>query len=296
MKLPGLKRATKQNRTPTLSVLISSPEDIDVCRNAEVDIYFQLPGGFKNQKTQLIELFKQNSALTPWFPSILIGDDYLAALEFLEQLHPALIATNNTGVAYEAYKKRIPWIAGPSLNIANSYSLLCLKENFNCKGAFLTNEISCMQMKPIREPGGFSLYYTIYQPVELMSSRQCLFHQVTRCEKHAIDQSCLPQCEKTSTITNLKGERFLIEKSKGNYHRIFSAANMLNTDVFSEVPDCFTGFSIDLRHIKTETITTVGKTTLIALFKAHLSADARATQQLITHIRPAQNKQYESGL
>ena len=42
-----------------------------------------------------------------------------------------LIATNNTGIAYEAYKKGIPWIAGPYLNIVNSFSLMCLKEKFN---------------------------------------------------------------------------------------------------------------------------------------------------------------------
>jgi putative protease len=244
----------------------------------------------------LLELFTQNSAIIPWFPSILIGDDYIAALEFLEQLQPTRIVTNNIGIGFEASKKGISWIAGPHLNIANSYSLLNLKESFNCHGAFLSNEINRRQIRQIRKPKDFSLYYTIYQPIVLMTSRQCLFHQVTRCEKHAIDQSCIPQCEKTATITNLKGERFLVEKSKGNYHRIFSANNMLNTDVVGDVPDRFSSFFIDLTDIKTGTNISVDKAALISLFKQHLSGDSRATQQLKIHIQPTQNKQYESGL
>lgn len=296
VELPVLKRAITQNETPTLSVLINSPKDIDVCCDADVDLYFQLPSGFKSQKTQLLELFTENSAIILWFPSILIGDDYIAALEFLEQVQPARIVSNNTGIGFEASKRGISWIAGPHLNIANSYSLLNLKENFNCHGAFLSNEISRAQIRQIRKPKDFSLYYTIYQPIVLMTSRQCLFQQVTGCEKHAIDQSCILQCEKMATITNMKGERFMVEKSKGNHHRIFSATNMLNTDVVADVPHHFSSFFIDLTDIKTETNLTVDKPTLIFLFKQHLSGDAQATQQLKTHIQPTHNKQYESGL
>lgn len=296
VELPVLKRTNNNDQTPTLSVLISSPKDIDICRSTDVDLYFQLPSGFKSQKTELLQLFKKNSAIIPWFPSILIGDDYNAALEFLEQLQPKRIVTNNTGVAYQAYKSGVCWIAGPYLNIANSYSLLNLKENYNCHGAFLSNEISRAQIRQIRKPKNFSLYYTIYQPMVLMTSRQCLFHQVTGCEKHTIDQSCISQCEKLGSITNLKGEQFMVEKSKGNYHRVFSGVNMLNADIVADVPHRFSSFFVDLSDIKTETISTVDKITLISLFKQHLSGNSQATQQLKAHIQPTQNKQYANGL
>ena len=76
---------------------------------------------------------------------------------FLRQLHPQLIVTNNTGIAYEAYQRGIRWIAGPYLNLANSFSLLCLKENFNCFGAFISNEISQTQMRQLNKPDNFEL-------------------------------------------------------------------------------------------------------------------------------------------
>jgi putative protease len=294
--LPVLERLINQNQVPRLSVLISSPKDIKTCCDAAVDLYFQLPSGFKCQKDQLLQLFTENSEIIPWFPSILIGDDYSAALEFLDQLQPKRLVTNNTGIGFEASKKGISWIAGPQLNIVNSYSLLCLKENFSCQGAFLSNEINRGQIRQIRKPKDFNLYYTIYQPVVLMTSRQCLFHQVTGCEKHKIGKSCIPQCEKTATITNMNGELFMVEKSRGNYHRVFSATNMLNTDVVADVPDHFFSFLIDLTDIKTATNPTMDKSTLISLFKQHLSGNPQATLQLKNHIQPTQNKQYESGL
>ena len=296
VEVPVLKRDSVQNQTPTLSVLISSPMDIDICKDSDLELYFQLPSSFKNQKTQLLALFKENSALIPWFPSILIGEDYIAALEFLEQLQPKQIVTNNTGIAFEANKKGIQWIAGPHLNIANSYALLCLKENYNCHGAFLSNEISRGQIRQIRKPKDFKLYYTIYQPIVLMTSRQCLFHQVTGCEKLKIGQSCLTQCEKMATITNVKGEMFMVEKSKGNYHRIFNAINMLNTDVVADISEHFSSLFIDLTDIKTETNCAVDKPSLIALFRQHLGGDSHATQQIKTSLHPTQNKQYEIGL
>ena len=296
VKLPNLKRTPNHNQTPTLSILISSPKDIDVCRDTDVDLYFQIPSSVRSQKTQLIQLFQENSALIPWFPSILIGDDYIAALELLEQLQLNAIVTNNTGIAYEAFKNDIPWIAGPMLNIANSYAVLCLKENFNCHGAFLSNEISRWQIGQIRKPNDFSFYYTIYQPALLMTTRQCLFHQVKGCHKSKIDEHCIPNCQKTAHITNIKRDRFLVEKSKGNFHRIFNATNMLNTDVAADMPNDFSSFLIDLTQIKTETILKADNPTLIDLFKAHLNGNSQATQELKTHIYPTQNKQYERGL
>ncbi len=196
INVPVLKKHNTPINKPTLSVLISSYKDIDICNDASVDVYFQLPNSFKMEDVMLTDLFKKNKNLIPWFPPILIGDDYMSAVQFLEQLKPKRIVTNNTGIAFEAYKKGIQWIAGPKLNIANSYSLLCLKENFNCYGSFLSDEISKQQMMSVKKPEDFKLYCSIYQPMVLMTSRQCLIHQVSGCEKDKMDDSCIQQCEK----------------------------------------------------------------------------------------------------
>ncbi len=296
INVPVLKKHNTQKIKPALSVLISSHKDIDICNDASVDVYFQLPNSFKNEDAVLTDLFKKNKNLIPWFPSILIGDDYLAAVDFLEQIQAKRIVTNNTGIAFEAYKKGIPWIAGPNLNIANSYSLLCLKENFNCYGSFLSNEISKQQMMSIKKPEDFMLYYSIYQPMVLMTSRQCLFHQVTGCEKYKIDDSCIQQCEKQSSITNLKKETFIIEKTKGNYHSVYNASNLLNTDVVTDIPDLFSSFFIDLSDIKTETKIELDKASIIEVFKKHLSGNSDSTQQLQHIIHSSNNIQYKDGI
>lgn len=296
VNLPSLKRHKISINKPKLSVLISSKKDISLCNDPELNVYFQLPNSFKTKSKDFIDLFKNNLNLTPWFPSVLIGDDYLAAIEFLEQIQPKQIVTNNTGIAFEAYKKEISWIAGPSLNLTNSYALKCLKETFNCSGAFLSNEISKQQMIAIKKPEEFHLYYSIYHPIVLMTSRQCLFHQVSGCEKNKIDDSCIQVCEKNSTITSLNKTTFMLEKAKGNYHTVYNASNVLNLEVISDFPQLFSGYMIDLRDVTTETKLTLDTQDLTDLFNSLLKGNTKAKEQLKQSIFPTINTQYKKGI
>jgi len=294
--LPVLKKQSTVKIKPRLSILISSPKDVLLCKDNSVDIYFQLPNSFKNKSAEFIDLFSNNEKLIPWFPSVLIGEDYTAALDLLHQLQTKFIVTNNTGIAYEAYKIGMDWIAGPYLNMTNSYSLLALKENFNCSGSFISNELKYTQIKDIKKPNDFDLYYSMYHPIMMMTSRQCLFHQVTGCEKNIIDDSCIKECEKYSSIKNLKNENFFIEKTKGNYHCVYNAVNLLNTDIIRDMPGHFSSFLIDLRDIKTETNIEMNKANIIELFKNHLSGNSDTTQQLEQIIHPSINTQYKKGI
>ncbi len=294
--LHALKKPTPVKIEPRLSVLISSPKDVLLGEDSSIDVFFQLPNSLKNKAPELIDLFNSNEHLIPWFPSILLGEDYTIAVDFLHQFKGKMIVTNNTGIACEAYKMGIDWIAGPYLNLTNSYSLLALKENFNCSGSFISNELKYTQIKSIKKPDNFDLYYSIYHPIVLMTSRQCLFHQVTGCKKSRIDGSCIQQCEKASTITNLKQDSFMIEKTKGNYHRIYHSANFLNTSILKDLPDHFASFLIDLRDIKTETKIELDKASIIQLFKDHLRGNSNAAQQLEHIIHPSINTQYKEGI
>lgn len=294
VNIPVIKKHSNKENKPTLSVLISSANDVGICKVTDADIYFQLPGSFKIK--EFVELFNKNKKLIPWFPSVLIGEDYRLAVEFLRVLQPLLIVTNNTGIAMEACSQGIEWIAGPYLNVSNSYSLLSLKENFNCSGAFLSNEISKQQMLAVKKPEDFKLYYSIYHPILLMTSRQCLFHQVSGCKKNKIDNTCIQQCEKSSSITNLKKDTFIIEKTKGNYHEVYNATNLLNTEIIKDLADLFSSFFIDLRDIKTETEIKQDKISIIRLFENHISGNPDSTQQLKHLISPSDNTQYKKGI
>lgn len=294
--IPAIKKQNDQKEKPTLSALISSPKDIDICNDSSADVYFQLPNSFKNELAEYVDLFKRNQKLIPWFPSILIGEDFKSAVEFLRQTQAKLIVTNNTGIAFEAYKRGTTWIAGPYLNMVNSYGLLSLKENFNCYGSFLSNEISKEQIMSVKKPDDFKLYYSIYHPIILMTSRQCLFHQVVGCEKSTIDDSCIQHCEKLASITNLKKETFSIKKKKGNYNEVYHSTHMLNTDIIHDIPNLFNGFFIDLRDIKTNTKMELDKAEIIKLFNKHISGSPDSKHQLQLNIHPTSSTQYKKGI
>ena len=294
--VPFLKKQSTSKIKPSLAVLISSQKDLYLCSETSADIFFQLPGCFKNNYSEFIDLFIKNKKLIPWFPAVLIGENYTAALDFLEEVQPELIVTNNSGIAYEAHKKGIPWIAGPYLNIVNSFSLLCLKENFKCYGSFISNEISKNQIQRIINPDNFKLYYSIYHPILLLTSRQCLFHQVIGCEKNSIDEECLQTCSKASSITSLNMVSLFIEKTKGNYHCIYNNNNFLNTDIVTDFPDMFSSFLIDLRDIKTETRVETDKSSIIKIFENLLSGNHDAEKELKQIIHPSTNAQYQKGI
>jgi putative protease len=299
--VPFLKKQRPLETRPALGVLISSQKDLSLCSETAADIYFHLPNCFKKERLatqsfELVDLFLENRKLIPWFPSVLIGENYAAAADFLQLVKPDRIVTNNTGIAYQAGRLGIPWIAGPYLNAVNSFSLLCLKEKFNCSGAFISNEISKYQVKSIIRPADFKLYYSIYHPALLLSSRQCLFHQVIGCEKNSVDAQCFQMCNKSASITNLKNVPLLINKTKGNYHCIYHNHHYLNTDIVKDIPGTFSSFLIDLRDIATETNTQADKTGIITLFENLLNGKPDSESILKQMIHPTTAAQYIKGI
>jgi len=296
VKLPALKKQDNKQTKASLSVLISSEEDLKLCKQSTVAIYYQIPNALSYYLQNCIRIFKEKKQIIPWFPSILIGEDYQAAIAFLREIQPKIIVSDNSGIAYEANKMGINWIAGPHLNLINSYSLLCLKEMLNCNGAFLSNEINQHQISKIKKPKNFELYYSIYHPLVLMTSRQCLFHQVIGCEKNKMDEQCLPTCNNSTSIINKQDKSFFIEKTKGNYHHIYNGIYYLNTAIVTDIPNLFSGFFIDLRDIKTETTVEIDKVELISHFENYINGDADSAKQIHRNIHPSTNSQYIKGI
>ena len=178
--------------------MISSEEDLAFCQHANTKIYYKIPSCIGSQWDELVKLFKANKKLVPWFSAVIIGDDYNSTLKFIDAIKPVLLVTDNTGIAFAAYEKSIPWIAGPGLNTTNSYSLKVFKEEFNAVGAFISSEINKLQIQRIVKPADFKLYYCIYNPIVLMTTRQCLFKQTVGCNKIKMDHSCISTCCKNS--------------------------------------------------------------------------------------------------
>ncbi|MDD2386103.1 MAG: U32 family peptidase [Bacteroidales bacterium] len=294
--LPVLKNYPNLNTPAKLSVLINSEKDLNICNETDANIYFQLPACLKNGISDYENLFAENKKLIPWFPSVIIGKDYDSAVQLLSSVKPSCIVTNNLGIAYQAYRNGIKWIAGPYLNIINSYSLINLKENLNCVGAFISNEINQNQIKSLNKPDEFKLFYSIYHPIVLMTSRQCLFHQVTGCEKHRLDDDCMIHCSRSATITNLKNQTLIIEKSPGNYHKIYNAENYLNTDIITDIPNMFSEFLIDLCDVKTETIIATDKSEIVKYLQNIINGQSNIDKKLNQIISKTTKIQYKKGI
>jgi putative protease len=289
-----------------LSILICDESDLDLTHVTDADIYFKLPDAYKRDCTKYIDFFNDNPRLIPWFPSVLIGKDFDVALNILEQVKPELIVTNNTGIANRAIELGIKWIAGPFLNTTNSYALLAIKEAFNCEGAFISNEINHQQMKTIARPENFKLIYSIYHPILLMTSRQCFFQQSVGCEKPRIDNGCMLSCDKSTSITNLKGISFAIDKQKAGYPSIYNDDQFLNMEIINDLAQLYDGFMIDLTNIGSGDRVSPEKSLLIEQFEQLLMVDGNANEcsdkqlniktTLNELVPESTNVQYHNGL
>ena len=269
---------------------------MNLCDETDADIYFKLPESLKKDCTKHIELLLEHPRLIPWFPAVLIGKDYDESVKILEQVKPKRIVTNNTGIAYQAFEKGIEWIAGPFLNTTNSYALLTMKESLNCAGAFISNEISKTQIRNISRPENFKLLYSIYHPILMMTSRQCFFQQTVGCNKPSIEDGCMLKCEKATTITNVKGVSFAIDKQKGGYPSIYNDEQFLNLDIIDDLSGLFDEFFIDLTNIGAGSKAEQDKVQLVHYFDGLLNGDKNVASQLNELITVSTNAQYSQGL
>ncbi|TON30710.1 U32 family peptidase [Vibrio parahaemolyticus] len=295
--LPALPQPEPRQGAPKLSVLISSAQEAMLCEYHDIDVYYQLPMGLSGELSAMIELFQANPMLKPWFPAILIGEDYHAARVFLETIQPELLITNNSGVSMIAKELGLGWVAGPQMNTVNSYAFKCLQDEFAASGAFVSNELNMKQIRHIKRPKNMRSFYSIYHPNTLLTSRQCLFQQTEGCRKVKVNKGCLKRCDKRTSIINLKDNPYVVQKQKGSHNSIYSEHNVLNLQVLHDLPQLFTDVLIDLRDIQTETKVSASKPELIDAFLALLEEYSEQTvQTLNAMIQPTANAQYLKGL
>lgn len=295
--IPQLTQPDPIQGAPKLSVLVSSAQDAMLSEYQNVDVYYQLPMGLAGELTAMVELFQANPALKPWFPAILIGDDFQAARNFLETIQPELLITNNSGVGMIALELDLDWVAGPQMNTTNSYALKCLQEEFSASGAFISNEVNMKQMRHIKRPQSMRSFYSIYHPNTLLTSRQCLFQQTEGCRKVKVNKGCLKRCDKRTSIINLKDNPYVLQKQRGSHNSLYGEHHVLNLQVLQDLPQLFTDVLIDLRDIQTETKLSVSKPELIDAFLQQLTESSEHNMQTIQQmVHPTTNAQYLKGL
>ncbi len=290
--LPRIESVPVPRKKPKLAALLSDLDNLSDIDD-DIELYYPLPETLHAESESAIALLQQFPRLVPYFPAIIIGKDFEAAKKLLDEVNPRRIVTNNSGVGFLAYQRGIEWLAGPQMNLSNSYALKCLKDEFNCSGAFISNELNHKQLKRIVAPEEFELHYSIYHPNALMVSRQCLFHQTVGCRRKRFDARCLTKCEKTASILNLKDSAFVLDKQKGHHNVVYAEHNTLNTEILEQPSNDFDGLMVDLRPIKTHTQQTTNTASLVKEFKLAIAGERH---NLHGQLQPTCNKQYKKGL
>ena len=130
----------------------------------------------------------------------------------------------------------------------------------------------------------------------MMTSRQCFFQQTVGCKKPSIEDGCMLKCEKATTITNVKGISFAIDKQQGGYPSIYNDEQFLNLDVVNDLSDLFDEFFIDLTNIGAGSKAEQDKTQLIEHFEKLLQGNQEAGIRLNEMITVSTNAQYRQGL
>lgn len=104
------------------------------------------------------------------------------------------------------------------------------------------------------------------------------------------------KCTKATTITNIKGVSFAVDKQKGGYPSIYNHEQFLNVDIVSDLTDLFDEFFIDLTNIGAGSKVEQDKAQLITHFENLLNGDDQARQQLSNMISVTTDAQYSQGL
>lgn len=294
ISLPKIPRHHVEHKTK-VSILLSSAEQATSLKGVDGCLYYQLPSVLEDQVDQLVETISTNN-LIPFFPSLLMEDQYHAADLLLKKLQPQTLVTNNLGVGRLAQKLGIDWIAGPHINVANHYSMRCLQEKLGCCGAFVSSELNASQIRALHAPDNFSLHYNLYGPLLLFSTRQCLIQPVHGCEKEVMDDLCLIHCQKMATIETKDKGSILVRKDKGQFSSLYNNHNFFNLDIVGDIPAKFSHFMVDLREIETETQLSLGPEDFIALVGQYVAGDDSAKELLKESIHPTTHCQYIRGV
>lgn len=162
-------------------------------------------------------LINRHQHITPFFSSILIGEDFTRAVELLKKLDGRPIIADNSGIADVASRSGIQWIAGPAFNIVNSYAIEALLNIKGFCGVFLSPEFAEKERGPVKIPPQIEVWSALNVQRTLMTTRQCLVRNISGCNKKVCDDMCLLNCDRTATITNAQGKQFVVVKKPGFY-------------------------------------------------------------------------------
>lgn len=294
--LPERTANTVANAAPELVILIDDEKDMHMQRSATTRLFFELPVTAGENSHYYGDLFSRYPDVYPWFPAILIDEDYTAACRLLHRLHPKLILSDNSGIGREANRAAIPWVAGALLNSTNSYALEALKKHGGCSGACISPELSREQMQMIVPPEQFASWYLVYSPLMLMNTRQCLIRNCQHCPQQEIVDVCIRRCSKKLTVHDTHHNPFYLVKRPGFYQQVYNGRHYCNLAVVEDMQPSAATFVADMRRIPSQTVLGGSREILVEHLEGYIAGDSSRKVQLEKMVQTTTAGQYTRGL
>ncbi len=280
-----------------LALLLDDPALLaDIPAGVNIKTLFHLPAD-PDVLNKVESLFMRHACLIPWFSSILIGEQFEAACQFLDR-HPFVeIVTDNSGIAWYASERGIPWVAGPLLNGSNGYGLEFFQQH-GAAGAFLSSELSEKQVSFTTVPEGMQIWSVLISPVLLMKTRHCIVRNCTFCGKEVMDSTCIPCCDKSVEIKDSQGNSILVVKKPGDYNALYRRNPVLNLHAQDGRPPGIT--LLDLRNPASQILEEIQLKELIELALQVLSPPDNLTElsgvELLLKKIPSLSRRIAGGL
>lgn len=295
IEVPRQKKPRSASAAITLSILTNEVSDLELIRAADTQICFELPMNAGEFPDRYRELFSEHPERIPWFPAIAIGRYYDSLVHLFEQLSPQRIVSDHTGIGWHAGRSGVPWIAGPHCNCTNSYTMRFLQEYAGCSGAFVSHELSKVQMHELQHPDAFTCWYTLFAPLLLMNTRQCIIRNCTGCKKEYADDNCMATCMSSTDIADDRNNVFHLVKRPGFYNQVYNHRHYFNPAVISDIAVSQAVVLIDIRTIPAKTEVRCSRQELIVLCEGLCSGTVTASQlrEVVLHTT---NAQYTRGI
>ncbi len=214
--IPLIEHSSSSNRKIKRAVFVDTIEGGFRQEKSGGETFLIIPNSIRDVAATAA-MINDNRGVTPFFSSILIGDDFSKALELLHSLDGRPIATDNSGIADAASRSGIAWIAGPGFNIVNSYAIEGLLSVKGFSGLFLSPEFPKKETGAVNVPPHIDLWQAVNFRRALMTTRQCLIRNISGCAKVRCDDDCIARCDRSEAVVTSQGRRFRVVKRPGFY-------------------------------------------------------------------------------
>jgi putative protease len=283
--LPLLNKA--QSADSGFSVILSEPSEVSLFAEKGAAVFLEV-----NDPADM----PLDGLSVPWLPAIVEEKNLALFVSAAKERGVKKAVCNNTGLGLLLAREGVDWVAGPYTNVSNSFACAALRDAGRASGVFLSQELNGGQLNEMLIPEGMASYLTVFGPLLLMTTKQCLSHGDFPCTKSRCDERCFSVCEHYLTWFDERELLFHIVKRPWSYTQIFNDPILSLPQAVRRFWGKFSSFVLDFRRFPFFNLS-AGEMEVIFDSFVSLPASKLSIDDCIKPIVPLTTKgNYERGL